>query len=412
MKLLKILAASVLALTLISAASAQTTFRITGSTAFRAAVYQSILNIMAPGFVYGYSGTSLSGSSQAIFTGNTTGGNNVIIKTSFSGSVGGISTLAKNLTIGPSGTFTGGGGWLVNSTAQSTGGTPSVPLVFDTPAVTADIAMADCYQKSTPTKFHTPLLTDNTVGVVDFEWVLTPGTAALGTVNAKTNLTNAEIADSLVNGTLTLSQLSGNAGDTESVQAVGRDSDSGTRIQALACSKSGINAKLKQYQPLFNGATTPTQPPPAPGTQITGAALWPGYTLNTINYPVGDEGYSGGGSLAGAVKISHSGSFPTYANWFLSYLGINDAATITNGIVLKFNGTVFSNANVEDGKYKYWGNEHLFYRTTFTGVGLTVAGLLVTDIKTNTASVSGIKYANMTKHREADGGGILAGGTP
>jgi hypothetical protein len=411
MKLLKIPAASVLALTLISAASAQTTIRITGSTAFRAAVYQSILNIMAPGFVYGYSGTTLSGSSQAIFTGNTTGGNNVIIKTSFSGSVGGISTLAKNLTIGPSGTFTGGGGWLVNSTAQSTGGTPSVPLVFD-PAVTADIAMADCYQKSAPTKFHTPVLTDNTVGVVDFEWVLTPGKAALGTINTSTNLTNVEITDSLINGTLTLSQLSGNGGDTESVQAVGRDSDSGTRIQALACSKNAVGAHLKQYQPLFNGATTPTQPPPAPGTQITGAALWPGYTLNTIAYPVGDEGYSGGGSLAGAVKVSHSGSFPTYADWFLSYLGINDAATVTNGIVLKFDGVVFSNTTVENGTYKYWGNEHLFYRTTFSGVGLTVAGLVVSDIKTNTASISGIKYADMKKHREADGGKVLNGGTP
>jgi len=411
MKLLKTFAASVLALALVSAASAQTTIRITGSTAFRASVYQSILNIMAPGFVYGYSGTSLSGSSEAIFTGNTTGGNNVIIKTSFSGSVGGISTLAKNLTIGPGGTFTGGGGWLVDSTAQSASGTPSVPLVFDSP-VTADIAMADCYQKSAPSKFHTPVLQDNTVGVVDFEWVLTAGTAALGTINTSTNLTNAEITDSLVHGTLTLSQLSGNSGDTESVQAVGRDSDSGTRIQALACSKNGVGAVLKQYQPLFNGATTPTQPPPAPGTQITGAALWPGYTLNTIAYAVGDEGYNGGGSLAGAVKVSHSGSAPTYANWFLSYLGVNDAATITDGIVVKFNGTLFSNANVENGSYKYWGNEHLFYRTSLSGVTLTVAGLLVNDIKTNTAGVSGIAYANMKKHREADGGKVLNGGTP
>jgi hypothetical protein len=411
MKLLKALAASALALALVSAASAQTTtIRITGSTAFRAAVYQSIENILNSGFVFGYTGTTLSSASQAIFTGSI-GSNSVIIKTSFSGSVGGISTLAKNLTIGTGGTFTGGGGWLVDSTPQSTGGTPNAPANFDSP-VTADIAMADCYQVSAPTKFRTPKLKDNTVGVVDFEVLVVPGKTALGTVNTGTSISSTEIDDALVKGTLKLSQLSGNSGDTEAVQAVGRDSDSGTRIQVLACSGIGVGAKLKQFQPLFDGNTTPTQPPPAPGTQVTGAAHWPAYVLNTISYPAGDEGYSSGGSLSAAVNVTHSGGRPTYNNWFVSYLGINDAAHVTNGIVLQFNGVTFSAGAVENGTYTYWGNEHLMYRSSFSGEGLTVAGLLTTNIKTVTASISGILYSNMTVHREADGGPILAGGTP
>src|SRR5258708_36862452 len=128
MKLLKTILASCLAFALISAASAQTTIHITGSTAFRAAVYQAIQNILAPGFVYGYSGTTLSKASQAIFTGNTSVGSiAVIIKTSFNGSVGAISTLAANLTIGPGGWFPGGGGWLVNSARKCTGVTPTRP---------------------------------------------------------------------------------------------------------------------------------------------------------------------------------------------------------------------------------------------------------------------------------------------
>lgn len=411
LKTIKLTLASLLAIAFTNLASAQTTIHITGSTAFRAAVYQSIQNILAPGYVYGYSGTTLSKASQAIFTGNTTGGAAVIIKTSFSGSVGGISVLADNLTVGPGGTFTGGGGWLVDSTAQSTGGTPNAPATYDSP-VTADLAMADCYQKSAPSKFQTPKLKDNPVGVVDFEWLVVPGTAALGTVNTSTSLSNAEIKDALETGKLKLSQLSGDSGDTEDVLAVGRDSDSGTRIQALATSDLAISAKLKQYQPLYNGATSPTQPPPAPGTQVTGAALWPLETLNTINYPVGDEGYSSGGSLAAAINVTHTGSFPAYGNWFIGYFGINDAASVTNGIVLEFNGETFSAANVESGTYTFWGNEHLFYRTTQKGVVLTVARLLVSNIKTTTASISGVLYSDMTVHRTADGGAIMPGGTP
>ena len=52
--------------------SAQTTIRITGSTAFRAATHQAILAIITPATLnYGYSGAAgnLNGSTEAIFTG-------------------------------------------------------------------------------------------------------------------------------------------------------------------------------------------------------------------------------------------------------------------------------------------------------------------------------------------------------
>ena len=414
MKLLKTLLASCLAFALISAASAQTTIRITGSMAFRAAVLTSIQNTLAAGYVYGYNGTSFTGSSQAIFTGNTKSGSiPVIIKTSFSGSVGGISTLAANLTIGTGGTFTGGGGWLVNSTPQSTTGTPNAPANYDSP-VTADIAMADCYQVSAPTKFRTPALKNNNVGVVDFEWILTPGAAALGAISTSTNLTSAQVSGCFQTATLKLSGLSGNSGDTEAVRGVGRDADSGTRIQALACSgiSAGAEGELMQYQPLFDGNKVAMQPPPIPGHQITGAALWPKQTLNTINYEVGASGYNSGGLVAAAVVVPHSGSFPTYKPWILSYLGINDASHVTDGTALKFNGVAFSTANVENGTYLYWGNEHLFYRNSLSGNTLTYAGLLVTDVTKVTASISGVAYSTMKVHREKDGGTISTGGTP
>ena len=84
MKTIKTLVASLLALGLISAAQAQTPIRLTGSTAFRGNSHTGILNILDPGFTYGYVGTTLSGAKAAIFKGSV-GGSPVTIKTSWSG---------------------------------------------------------------------------------------------------------------------------------------------------------------------------------------------------------------------------------------------------------------------------------------------------------------------------------------
>lgn len=407
MKCPRVIVATLIAIATIKSAWAQTVIHITGSTAYRAAVYQAITDILQPGFMFGYSGSTASKASQAIYTGTTkTGSLPVIIKASFSGSVGGISTLAANLTIGPGGSFTGGGGWLVDSTPQSTAGTPNAPANYD-PAVTADVAMADCFQASAPAIYRTPVLKDNFVGVVPFVYVATKGgTAIKGSVTTSTSISAEQVADIFVEANLKLSELSGNSGDTEAVLGVGRDEDSGTRIQALACAGIGVETALKQYLPVNNSTNT----------EITGANLWPAVTLNAINYPQGDSGYSSGGSLATEINLPHAS---TYSTWFVSYLGINDAATVTNGIQLEFAGVPYSAANVEGkgatgftAQYKYWGYEHLFYRTTFGGNGLTVAKQLASDLTTTSASVSGILLSSMHVSRDTDGGAIETGGKP
>jgi hypothetical protein len=429
MKFLKTIAATCVAFALISAVSAQTVIHITGSTAYRAAVYWAINDILAPGYTFGYSGNNgILKASQAIFTGTTaTGGISVIIKTSFSGSVGGISTLAANLTIGPGGSFTGGGGWLVNTTPQAgvgaggfpNGGTGNAAANYDT-ATTADVSMADVFQASAPSIYRTPKLADHFVGVVPFVYVATKGgTAIHGSVTTSTSIASEQVKDIFVEGSIKLSELSGSSLDTESVLGVGRDEDSGTRIQALATAGINVSTFLKQNQPLFNGNTTPTNPPPPPGTSITGAALWPALTLNAIAYPQGDSGYSSGGSLAAAINVPHAAS---YSTWFVSYLGINDAASVTNGIQLEFNGVPYSAANVEGpgatgfkAQYGYWGYEHLFYRTTFTGNGKTVADQVSADLNnpaSHSANVSGIPISSMKVSRDSDGGAIETGGNP
>lgn len=413
LKSLKYILAGFVAIALSNLAPAQTTIHIAGSTADRASVYQAIEDILKPGYTFGYAGSSLTKANQAIFTGTTTSGNySVIFKTSFSGSVGGISILAANLTVGPGGSYTGGGGWLVDSTPQSTSGTAGAPANYDSP-ITADIASGDNYQASVPPNYQTPVLHDTKVGVLPFLFIATQGTPAQGSV---TNITSKQVKSIFTLNGLPLSALSGNKADTETVLAVGRDEDSGTRVQALACSGIGVQTALTQYQPLFNGATTPVVPPPSPGTQITGAGQWPAVTLNALSYPQGDSGYSTGSSLAAAVNVSHSGSDPTYANWFVSYFGLSDAASVTTGITLDFNGVPYTAANVEGpgatgftAQYKYWGYEHIFYRKTQTGVIKKVAGLLITDLTDSSAAVAGILLSDMHVHRVKDGGTILAG---
>src|SRR4029453_17938068 len=110
-----------------------------------------ITHILAPGFVYGYTGSNFGGASQAIFTGNV-GANPMIIKTSWSGAVGGVQTVSQSLNVN----------YLPDSTTQTTGG--SSGAATGTEAGVPDVAMTDNYQSSTP--FTTPILTDTVVGIV------------------------------------------------------------------------------------------------------------------------------------------------------------------------------------------------------------------------------------------------------
>jgi hypothetical protein len=121
---------------------------------------------------------------------------------------------------------------------------------------------------------------------------------AILSVNARNRHTQLKALNVLVNNTLKLSSLTGDASDTEAVQGVG--GDSGARIQALACSGIGVEGP--------------------------GAA---GFTA----------------------------------------------------------------------QYLHWGYEHLFYRITFGGNGLIVAGQLVSNLTTTSARMSGTLLSGMKVSR-------------
>jgi len=278
MKAPKILVAGLLAFSLAGVANAQTIIHITGSTAFRAGAHQAISDILQPGYTVGYSGSSLPSASQAIFTGTTYASNGaipVIIKTSWSGSVGGIQTVSQQLTIST---------WLTNTTPAG----PSAPNNYDPPAV-PDACFSDGFQSSSP--FTAPVLLDHIVGIVPFKWVRNNGSPS-----TLSNIT-PQLAISLYTGTgsLPLALFTGlNSDEGTNVYALGRNADSGTRLTAFAETGIGVLNIVHQYYPL-NGSTIIKNG----GTLVvTGQELVPLDVVNGITFPVGDSGYNGGGDLA------------------------------------------------------------------------------------------------------------------
>lgn len=399
MKTSKYILASIFALVFATSAHAQTVIRITGSTAYRSAVHQAILNILTGTATFGYSSTTLGASNQAIFTGTTiSGGTSVIIKTSFSGSVGGLLVLTKNLTV-PDAAIGVAGGWLVNTTPQSVApGTASVPANFDAPT-TADASFSDSFQGSTIA--NSPVLVgangflQGVVGVVPFEWVRNVGSPA-----TITNVTNL-LAQAALGGGVVLSQFSGLAADENTfVEVFGRDSDSGTRLEAFAETGFGILNSPTQYQPL-----------PVGGATITAINPWPAQLTDGISYPTGHEGFSSGSGVAAALDATGSQTAANFPGVIIGYLGITDAATAVagGGTALPYNGVAFSAAAVQNGTYSFWSYEHLYYRSTFAAPGKTVVDLLAANVHNVATTAAGIQVITMLVGRSVEGGVITFG---
>ncbi len=234
MKSIKTLLAGLLALSAAGIAHAQTVVHLTGSTAFRASTVIAITHILQPGFTYAYVGSSFTGANQQIFTGHTITNNiSVIIKTSWSGSVGGVQTVSQQLPIST---------WLTNSTSQSTGGTSIATgsAIYDSPAV-PEVCMSDGFQSSTP--YPSPALIETTVGVVPFMFVRSAGAPA-----GLTNITPQLAQNLWLNGTNSLALFTGSSSDQGTiVYATGRNADSGTRLTAFAETGVGVFTSVVQY---------------------------------------------------------------------------------------------------------------------------------------------------------------------
>jgi len=364
----------------ISGLQAQTTvIDITGSTAGRASVHQSILTTLGASAKYGYTGASFTGANQAIFTG-TYSGQPVIVRTSWSGSATGLSDLVTGNTVNFIATSTD---LSANNVSNLTAASPD----------SAEVAFSDVFVGTTNVP-SAGLVNTNTF-ILPFKWI---ASNEANNYQAFKNVTPLQIRALLSNGTLPLSFFTGNVADEGvTVIATGRDAGSGTRITALADTGYGVNSAVSQAQVNVSGDNIASY-----SDFIVGGIANPNY------------GYTSGGNLAGVLnKASVGDSANTIV---VSYLGLSDATTALGGAKpgkeLTYNGVQYSAAAVEAGEYSFWGYLHLYYKSSLTGVSQTFSAALGASLKGNPGS-SGLNPSAMRVIRATDGGTILPlGPTP
>ena len=381
-KLAKTFMAGLLAVASVSIAQGQTNVRFTGSTAYRGNTHNAIRNIYDAGYTFGYTGATIGGAQQAIFFG-TIGGQSVTIKTDWTGSEGGIQTVAASVSIP----------FLPNGTPMSTGGTPGA-TVATSPEGIPDVAMSDSFQSSSaffglyrgvtyPTLTESP---NSPVGIVPFKFLASKGAPA-----SLTNITSQQARALFGAGALPLAFFTGNAADeTSTIVATGRDPDSGTRLTTFAEVGLGPQASVKQYQPQDSAGNLVK----TVGTNIARFVPWPASVINGIPVAVFNGGYASGGDLTKGIANNTPAGFTV-----VSYAGVGDADTnaLPNGAIeLGYNGVTLGNAGgnynnaavLTEGKYTFWGFEHLYYRSATGGTTAgTVADTIANKLKTVDAQV-------------------------
>jgi hypothetical protein len=416
MKLKFSLLAGIAALGFASSAHAQTVINITGATAFRAAMNNTILSLLSDGgattvkYCYVANSTStgsFEGSNRVIAEG-TIGGQPYIIRTNQNGSTQGIASVATQTTppnfsyLSVAGTADDriAGGKHLTAASVDAGGSGKVEA-----GVIGRFAFSDVSQEISNNP--TPALPGEGVGVVPFVFVANLGAPA-GLVNMTDQLHEAQWSL----GQLPLSMYTGNPADTKLVLNTGRNNGSGTRATILAETQYGPFRSVVQWG-------GPNSTANVGGGEGSGTVHWlqtlgnNGYSSNSFvrqnlartstNVTVGTDGSGNGGTAAQDVVI-------------ISYLTLSDAAavtTITGGAgvgakALTYNGVSYSEANVKNGAYSLWGYQQFYGSVDITTAEQTFFDAFKVAIQPNLNPLStGIRTSEMNVTRSGGDGGII-----
>jgi len=429
--------------------------RITGSSAFRSATHNAIVQLYDSAPVAGYAGADLSGSTRSFFYG-TIGGTKTIFTTFWSGSVGGVQVVSGAIPVNfLADTVADAGTLAATGAAAATGGTQlfSSSSAGGTNSQVADVAMSDVYQSSTP--FKTPVLTSKRVGVIGFSWLVNRGfNSDLVTKTGVTTTTgSAVISMTDVTGILVGMHVKGtgvsatyvkvNSVDavnntvTLSANAIADSTAAATLTFAKPAPFTNINAQQAQALwgsgtaslALFTGVAADasklvyaTGRDPDSGTRLTAfaesgigvestvtqyqptissgviTALNPyaQQTVNGITFTQGNGGEASGSTLRGFFgNVSTPGLI-------VSHVGSGDVSTavLAGGVELTYNGVPYSIDAIKEGRYTFWCYQHLMYQSTLVTAKKSVADALATKIETVTAP---IKLTDMKCSRTTDG---------
>ncbi len=418
MKLLKSIALGALALAAVSVASA-TTVKVTGSTAFRKALYASIINQLGSGTVkVAYIGSALNGANQATFTNGTD-----TVQCAMAGSVGGINWVVNDVNVATSIGGNTAQAWIKESVAAAgataaigagpgftiTGGTgqSSVanflianPAGFDAASI-ADFCMSDSLQDSTPYDSASTGITltqaqGGGLGVVQFlmaKGKLRTGADAAFTA-AYARLTNISALgfQNLSNlGAVPLSFFTGV--DTDSaynVVLVGRDNDSGTRLATTFETGIGsVDTPMSQFR-AFDGAND------------VGSGT--GTTVKTMTGVGATAGYSSGGHVKKVLDAAVDATAVFGGKPFIvvAYVGTGDAPTDSTQR-LTYQGVAQSDLATKAGQYTFWTYQQAYYKIT-DAAKISIIEAVAGNILTSKATAAaGILLGDMTVSRGAEG---------
>jgi hypothetical protein len=214
-------------------------------------------------------------------------------------------------------------------------------------------------------------------------------------------------------GSVSLATITGNpADDTQVVWAMGRDAGSGTRLTTFQESGIGYNTPVTQFTPQVSSGVVTAHTLATNPDSLLGL-------IKLQHSNAGDGGFNSGGSVATALAAITSTpldkdglpvgapSGPTATGYYISYVGINDAATALNGGAkeLTWNGVPYSEQAVREGRYTFWGYESLGYKSGLTGVKQAVADALADRIENVQAPAP--KLIDMRCSRSTDGSVVL-----
>jgi len=379
------LLATAATIALLGASNGQTVIDITGSTAGRATVHPQILaNLTGTVTTAWYrsdgQATSVGSADAVIYKGGSIGGTPVTVRTYWAGSASGVDFVSNQIQLDKLFISTG----VTAANAQLTGTLAALQIGTSLAAASAEtvseFGFSDVKQAATP--FQTNTLAEQTdMLVLPFRFLRTEFLTGV------TNITSQMARTAYTAGGDTKKSLfTGVAADTESVFAVGRDNDSGTRIAALAETGIGVFKGLTQWNCLTTGS---------------GATA----AFSGSPFEVGNGGYASGGGVATILGASGGGIN------FIGYVGVSDAVSATNNgaVALNFNGVPFSIDNVKNGSYTYWSKYQAIRRITLTAPTSTLFANLKTALIGAPTAVNGstIKLSEMTVDRLADGGDVI-----
>ena len=276
MKISKTLLVGLMVVGFAGAASASvTTLCIAGSTAFRGSVIKAIQDSLAPGYTYAFDGTGTQTQfnagqatySGSIKTGLTGAGESIIVKTYWTGSVAGVCDVSTtNPIIGfiPTSALPSTGGSNVHGLYTKESNVPNVAMSDASAAADAESVATAAFGSIDGSVYQADITnaglvdagstgtnkagTAKTVGMLPFVWVA--GAETSGSTPPYTNMTQQAASTLESQGYIPASMLSGTAFTTSTndfVFLIGRNEDSGTRVNAQAEAAIGVTTAVSSF---------------------------------------------------------------------------------------------------------------------------------------------------------------------